>query len=153
MNGIIDSVSDNLAETALLYIHPQTPPPVVPITGGGEGVEKIRGVAIMQMILVGRQYFDYIGQDGKQVQALRLYLSYDQPGQKYDGMLVSDLYVSRSTRPDFYDYCLNMELGKVYEPELTFNPQKNTSYIIGFIESTPINISADEIQQSFEKKK
>lgn len=35
MNGITDSESDNMAETALLYIHPQTPPPVTPITGGG----------------------------------------------------------------------------------------------------------------------
>lgn len=43
MYGITDSESDNMAETALLYIHPQTPPPVVPITGGGEGVEKNKG--------------------------------------------------------------------------------------------------------------
>ena len=35
MHGITDSVSDNMVEMALLYIHPQTPPPVMPITGGG----------------------------------------------------------------------------------------------------------------------
>lgn len=104
----------------------------------------------MQMILVGRQYFDYVDDTGRQVKAVKLYLSYEQPGSHYDGILVSNLYVAESTKPEFYNYCLGMELGGVYEPQLTFNPQKNTSYIIGFEKSKPIDISADEILDSFE---
>lgn len=104
----------------------------------------------MQMILVGRQYFDYVNDSGQQVKAVKLYLSYEQPGTHYDGIIVSNLYVAESNRPEFYAYCLSMKLGGVYEPQLTFNPQKNTSYIIGFEEVKPIDISAEEIVDSFE---
>ncbi len=104
----------------------------------------------MLMTLLGREYFDFQDTAGKQVKAVRLYLQFEKPGAQYDGILVSDLYVPDS-RLEFYQKCLGMELGGVYEPVLSFNPQKNTSYIIGFNKSAPIDISAQEILDSFEE--
>lgn len=106
----------------------------------------------MQMTLLGREYFDFPDQTGRQVKAVRLYLQFEKPDANYEGILVSDLYVP-DTRTDFYNYCMAMKLGGVYEPELSFNPQKGTSRITGFVESSPIDISPAAIVDSFESEK